>query len=54
VNDLSSARAAAPICCAQADWLDAYDEFLFGELDRYKLLRAFVWDVTLKNATPTR
>jgi hypothetical protein len=25
---------------------------LFGEIDRQVLLRAFVWDVTLKNATP--
>jgi hypothetical protein len=36
---------------AQIDWLDAYDEFLFGELDRWKFIRAFIWDVTLKGAT---
>lgn len=34
----------------QMDWLDAYDEFLFNELDRIGYLRSFVWDVTLKGA----
>lgn len=36
----------------QIDWLDAYDEFLFNELDRIGYLRSFVWDVTLKGADP--
>ena len=36
----------------QIDWLDAYDEFLFNELDRIGYLRAFVWDVTLTGADP--
>jgi hypothetical protein len=35
-----------------ADWLDVYDQFLFGEGERAKLLRALVWDLELKNATP--
>jgi len=34
----------------QMDWLDAYDDFLFNELDRIGYLRSFVWDVTLKGA----
>lgn len=34
----------------QMDWLDAYDEFLFNELDRIGYLRAFVWDVTMTGA----
>lgn len=34
----------------QMDWLDAYDEFLFNELDRIGYLRSFVWDVELKGA----
>ena len=34
----------------QIDWLDAYDNFLFNELDRIDYLRAFVWDVTLQGA----
>lgn len=35
---------------AQADFLDLYDEFLFGEGERAQSLRAFVWDVTLTGA----
>lgn len=34
----------------QMDWLDAYDDFLFNELDRIGYLRSFVWDVTLTGA----
>lgn len=34
----------------QIDWLDAYDEFLFNELDRIGYLRAFVWDLELAGA----
>lgn len=37
----------------QMDWLDAYDDYLFGEIDRIDYLRRFVWDVTLKGADPT-
>ena len=36
----------------QIDWLDAYDNFLFNELDRIGYLRSFVWDVTLTGADP--
>lgn len=52
VNDLSSGTRGRSDLLAQADWLDAYDQFMFGELDRYAFLRAFVWDVTLKGASP--
>ena len=52
VNDLSSGRRGRSDLLAQADWLDGYDQFLFGEMDRQRFLRAFVWDVTLKNANP--
>ena len=34
----------------QMDWLDAYDGFLFNELDRIDYLRRFVWDVTMTGA----
>lgn len=52
VNDLSSGSRGRSDLLPQIDWLDAYDEFLFGELDRAKFLRSFLWDVTLKGATP--
>lgn len=50
INDLSSGTRGRSDLLAQADWLDGYDQFLFGEMDRQKFLRAFIWDVTLKNA----
>ena len=33
-----------------ADWADAYEQYLFGEMERFDHLRAFVWDVTLTGA----
>lgn len=50
INALSSGARGRPDLLASADWLDAYDEYLFGEIDRNHYLRAFVWDVTLKGA----
>lgn len=50
INDLSSGTRGRSDLLSQADWLDGYDQFLFGEMDRQKFLRAFLWDVTLKNA----
>lgn len=52
VNDLASATRGRSDLLAQSDWLDAYDQYLFGELDRASFLRAFVWDVTLTGASP--
>ena len=50
VNDLSSGSRGRSDLLAQADWLDGLDQFMWGELDRAAFLRAFIWDVTLKNA----
>jgi hypothetical protein len=52
INDLSNGRRGRSDLLAQIDWLDGYDQFLFGELDRAAFLRAFLWDVTLTGATP--
>lgn len=52
VNKLASGKRGRSALLAQFDWLDAYDEFMFGEQDRARFMRAFFWDVTLKNATP--
>lgn len=38
----------------QMDWLDAYDDFLFSEIDRIRYLRSFVWDVTLTGADDSK
>lgn len=51
VNDLSSTTRGRSDLLAQIDWLDAYDQFLFGELERAAFLRAFIWDVTMTGAS---
>ncbi|MEW8494250.1 MAG: phage portal protein [Candidatus Thiodiazotropha taylori] len=51
INELSNGSRGRSMLLPQIDWLDAYDNFLFGELDRATFMRAFMWDVTLKGAT---
>jgi hypothetical protein len=51
INDMSDGSRGRSDLLAQIDWLDAYDAYLFGELDRASFMRAFIWDVTLKGAT---
>ncbi|MCU7886795.1 MAG: hypothetical protein KZQ82_21615, partial [Candidatus Thiodiazotropha sp. (ex Lucinoma annulata)] len=51
INELSSGSRGRSTLLAQIDWLDAYDGYLFGELDRSSFLRAFMWDVKLNGAT---
>jgi len=50
VNKLPNGSRGRSDLLAQMDWLDAYDEFLFNELDRIGYLRSFVWDVTMKGS----
>jgi hypothetical protein len=52
VNKLASGKRGRSALLAPADWLDAYDEFMFGEQDRARFMRSFFYDVTLKGATP--
>lgn len=52
INGLCASSRGRSDILAVMDWVDAYDEFLFGELDRARFLRSWVWDVTLKGATP--
>lgn len=51
VNDLQNGDGHSDLL-PLSDWVDGYDQFLFGELERVLSSRAFVWDVTLKGATP--
>lgn len=51
INKISNGRRGRSDLLAPADWVDGYDQFLFGELERTNFLRAFVWDVTLTGAT---
>lgn len=52
INALSNGSRGRSDLLAQIDWLDSYETFLFGEIDRANFHRAFLWDVTLKGATP--
>lgn len=52
VNNLAAGTRGRSDLLAAADWLDGYDQFLFGELDRARFQRAFFYDVTLKGASP--
>jgi hypothetical protein len=52
INDLSSATRGRSDLLAQMDWLDIYDQFMFGEIERAAAMRAYVWDVTLTGASP--
>lgn len=50
INALSYQGTGKSDLLAQADFLDLYDNFLFGEAERADFLRAFVWDVTIEGA----
>ncbi|MBR0346986.1 MAG: hypothetical protein IJI03_17190 [Rudaea sp.] len=52
VNDLCSTTRGRSDLLAQMDWLDAYDQFLFGEVERATGMRAYMWDVTLTGSSP--
>lgn len=51
VNNMPGGARGRSDLLSQADWVDGYDNFLFGELDRAQFLRAFVWHVVMKGAT---
>lgn len=52
VNKLPDGKRGRSDMLAAMDWLDGYDEFLFGELDRNTYLRSVVWDLKLTGGTP--
>lgn len=51
VNKYAAGRRGRSDLIAQMDWLDAYDEFMFDQVERAGELDAYVWDVTMKGAT---
>lgn len=52
INDLSNATRGQSDFMGQITWIEGYDRALFGELERWDFHRAYIWDVTLKGATP--
>ena len=47
-NKVSNATRGNPDLASLVDWLDAFDDSVFGEVERSKLMRAYVWDYTLE------
>ena len=52
INDLPNSRRGRSDLLSAIDWADAYEQLLFGEIERATVLRSTIWDVTLKGATP--
>ncbi|CAN5438737.1 hypothetical protein BH10PSE18_BH10PSE18_18970 [soil metagenome] len=50
VNKFPNGSRGRSDLLGQMDWLDAYDDFLFNEIDRIGFLRSFTWDVTMTGA----
>lgn len=48
VNSVSNATRGWPDLLHVADWLDAFDQVLWEMVERARLARTFIWDVTLK------
>jgi len=52
INKLSNGKRGRSDLLPQIDWLDAYENFMFGEIDRAQFMRAFMWVLTMTGATP--
>lgn len=50
-NSLMNGGRGRPDLLASADWLDAYERGMFGEIERAELLKLFIWEVTLTGAS---
>jgi len=50
VNDLCEGKNGRSDILAAMDWIDTYEQFMFGEVDRSNFLRSFIWDITLTGA----
>ncbi len=53
VNGVSNSTRGRPDLMHIADWLDGYDQLLWEMLERARLARSFIWDVTVKGDDAT-
>lgn len=51
VNKVTNSTRGKTDLLSLIDWIDAYDQLLFGEVDRGLLMKAFIWDVKLSGYT---
>ncbi len=54
VNNVTNSPRGRSDLLVTADWLDAYEQFLFDYSDRWPLLNAFLWDLKIEGATPAQ
>lgn len=50
INKFAAGRRGRSDLLAGADWLDAFDEYMFDQIERAGELDAFIWDVKLTGA----
>ncbi len=50
-NDLMGGARGRSDLLPSSDWIDALDQFLFGELERADYMRSWIWDITINGAT---
>ena len=50
INDVGGLRGTSDLMPA-IDWIEAYEHALFGEIERWALLRSFIWDVKIDGAS---
>jgi hypothetical protein len=50
VNKLPNSSRGRSDYLPLADWLDLFDQYMFAEVERVRLLSAFVWDLEIKDA----
>lgn len=53
-NKLPNATRGRSDFLPLADWLDLFDQYMFAEVERVRLLSAFVYDLEIKDATPAQ
>lgn len=51
INNLIGSKRGRSDLAASFDWLDLYETFMFGEVERANISRTFMWDVKVTGAT---
>lgn len=51
INNVTNSPRGRSELLSVADWLDAYEQFLFDYADKWPLLNSFVWDLTVEGGT---
>jgi hypothetical protein len=54
VNRVKAATTGRSDLLSLIDWVDAYDQMLFNEVDRAILMKSFIWDVELEGQGDTQ